>query len=308
MIPDTDPSADLVTLLAWYKAMGVDAVVSDDTVDWLAHGDAAPGAALSSLLAATTGSARPSAMPPAARPVASGPSRAPLAALPSGGRAVAPSPPPRTAEPRAVAVAPPDEAVMAARTAASAARSLDELEANLRKFDGCSLKSNAKSTCFYRGSPQARLLIIGEAPGRDEDLEGRPFVGKAGKMLDLMLKSIGLAEGDVHITNVVYWRPPGNRTPTPQEVLTCRPFLERQIELVAPELVLLLGGSAAKAVLEIEDGIMKIRGKWRNLSVGGHRARSMATLHPAYLLRTPAAKRMAWRDLLSVKAALSGAG
>ena len=182
-------------------------------------------------------------------------------------------------------MAPPDEAVMAARTAARSARSLEELEANLRGFEGCGLKASAKSTCFYRGSPTARLLIIGEAPGRDEDLEGKPFVGKAGQMLDLMLKAIGLTDADVHITNVVYWRPPGNRTPTPQEVLACRPFLDRQIELVAPEFVLLAGGAAAKAVLGIEDGIMKIRGRWRDMAIGRRRVKAMATLHPAYLLR-----------------------
>lgn len=299
---ETEPNPDLVALLAWYKAMGVDAAVADDAVDWLAHGDTPPGAALASVLSRPRTAPQ---LPTPVQPTAPTPGRPPFV----GGTPARPLPPgpvARTAEPRQVPVAPPDEAVMAARTAARSARSLEELEANLRGFEGCGLKASAKSTCFYRGSPTARLLIIGEAPGRDEDLEGKPFVGKAGQMLDLMLKAIGLTDADVHITNVVYWRPPGNRTPTPQEVLACRPFLDRQIELVAPEFVLLAGGAAAKAVLGIEDGIMKIRGRWRDMAIGQHSVKTMATLHPAYLLRTPAAKRLAWRDLLAVKAALTG--
>ena len=192
---------------------------------------------------------------------------------------------------------------MAARSAAREAATLEELAARLAAFDGCSLKATAKNLCFYRGAPKARVMLIGEAPGRDEDLEGKPFVGRAGQLLDKMLAAIGLCEADVHITNIVYWRPPGNRTPTPQEAQACRPFLERQVELVAPELVVLLGGAAAKHVLEVADGIMRIRGKWREIEIGSAKVRAIATLHPAYLLRTPAAKRLAWRDLLAVKAA-----
>ena len=147
-------------------------------------------------------------------------------------------------------------------------------------------------------------MLIGEAPGRDEDMEGRPFVGPAGQLLDRMLAAIGLAETDVHITNIVYWRPPGNRTPTPQEAQVCRPFLERQIELVEPEIICLLGGAAAKHILGVEDGIMRLRGKWRDVEIGGRSIKALATLHPAYLLRTPAQKRLAWRDLLMLQAAL----
>ena len=193
---------------------------------------------------------------------------------------------------------------MAARTAARQAATLDELAARLAEFDGCSLKATAKNLCFYRGAAKARLMLIGEAPGRDEDLEGRPFVGRAGQLLDKMLAAIELTERDVHITNIVYWRPPGNRTPTPQEAQVCRPFLERQVELVAPEIVLLLGGAAAKHLLEVADGIMRIRGKLRDIEIGSAKVRTIATLHPAYLLRTPAAKRLVWRDLLAVRSAL----
>jgi DNA polymerase len=180
------------------------------------------------------------------------------------------------------------------------------LRATLAGFDGCALRATAKNLCFYRGAAQSRLMLIGEAPGRDEDLAGKPFVGKAGQLLDKMLAAIGLGEADAHITNVVYWRPPGNRTPTPQETQVCRPFLDRQVELVAPDLVLLLGGSAAKEILGGTDGIMKLRGRWREITLGARKVRALATLHPAYLLRTPVAKRLAWRDLLMLKAALAG--
>ncbi len=196
---------------------------------------------------------------------------------------------------------------MAAREAARQAATLDALEAALRSFDGCGLKATAKNLCFYRGSPQARLMIIGEAPGSDEDRAGKPFVGASGKLLDKMLAAIGLAEADVHITNSVYWRPPGNRPPTPQEIVICRPFLDRQIELVAPEVIMTLGGPAVKALIDVADGILKVRGKWRELAVGGNTVRVMPTLHPAYLLRASAAKRQVWRDLLAIKAALAGA-
>jgi DNA polymerase len=185
------------------------------------------------------------------------------------------------------------------------ASSLAELEGMLASFTGCGLKATAKNLCFYRGAERAPLMIIGEAPGRDEDLEGKPFVGRAGMLLDKMLAAIGLSESAVHISNIVYWRPPGNRTPTPQEALACRPFLERQAALVAPQIVLALGGAATKHLFDVADGIMRVRGKWRDIELGGHKARAIATLHPAYLLRTPAAKGMAWRDLLAVKAALN---
>ena len=193
---------------------------------------------------------------------------------------------------------------MAARTAAREAATLDQLAATLAGFEGCGLKATAKNLCFYRGAPKARLMLIGEAPGREEDLEGKPFVGRAGQLLDKMLAAVAMTEEDVHITNIVYWRPPGNRTPTPQEAQVCRPFLERQVELVSPDLVVLLGGAAAKHVLDVAEGIMRIRGKLREVEIGSLRLRAMATLHPAYLLRTPAAKRLAWRDLLAIKAAL----
>jgi len=202
------------------------------------------------------------------------------------------------------------EAEANARAAAREVQTLDALHALLKDFDGCGLKATAKNLCFYRGAADARVMVIGEAPGRDEDRAGVPFVGRAGQLLDKMLASIGLSEADTHITNVVYWRPPGNRVPTPQETLICRPFLERQIRLVQPEVIITVGGAAAKLVLDTTQGIMKVRGKWGRLDLAGEAGETpagfdvMPTLHPAYLLRSPAHKRQAWRDLLAIRAKL----
>ena len=181
---------------------------------------------------------------------------------------------------------------------------LAELEALVTNFNGCSLKRTAKSLCFARGSDRARIMLIGEAPGRDEDLQGKPFVGRAGQLLDRMLSSIGLTEEHVYITNTVYWRPPGNRMPTPEEVEACAPFLARQIELLSPRILVLLGGAAAKTILNTSEGIMRLRGKWLSYSCGGRDLPTLATLHPAFLLRKPEQKRFVWRDLLMLKAAL----
>ena len=186
----------------------------------------------------------------------------------------------------------------------SQAATLAELEALIAAFEGCALKRTAKSLCFARGSSEARLMLIGEAPGRDEDLQGKPFVGRAGQLLDLMLTAIGLSESEVYITNTVYWRPPGNRTPTPEEVEACAPFLARQIELLAPKILVLLGGAAAKNILGVTEGIMRLRGKWLSYPCVVGPITTLATLHPAYLLRNPEAKRYAWRDLLMAKEAL----
>jgi len=281
--------AELVAVLDWYRAVGVDEATGDVAINWLQRGDGAPG----------RGFDRPSPAALSAPPEATVARVAPAATSHPTSR-----PAPAIATPRQFPATAPDAAVMAARTAARQAADLDELGARLAAFDGCSLKATAKNLCFYRGKPQAPLMLIGEAPGRDEDLEGKPFVGRAGQLLDRMLAAIGLSERDAHITNIVYWRPPGNRTPTPQEAQACRPFLERQIELVAPAIIVLLGGAAAKHLFGVADGIMRIRGKWRELEIGSSKTRALATLHPAYLLRTPAAKRLAWRDLLMIKTAL----
>ena len=214
----------------------------------------------------------------------------------------APSPPAR--ERKAIAPRVPPRPVLEtanARGLAREATSLAELEALVAQFDGCPLKRTAKSLCFARGSAEARVMLIGEAPGRDEDLQGKPFVGRAGQLLDRMLAGIGLDESHVYITNTVYWRPPGNRTPTPQEVEACAPFLARQIELLAPAVLVLLGGAAAKSILDVSEGIMRLRGKWLTYRSASGEIPVLATLHPAYLLRKPEDKRLAWRDLLALK-------
>jgi len=281
----------MAALLAWWREMGVDCALDETASDWLAGDEAVPGRAF------TLQQQEIQPTPAAGAPVGS-PAHAP---------ATGPVPAEAREAPRRFPTAPPDAAALSARDAARSAATLDALRAVLERFDGCALKATAKSLCFFRGRPDARLMIVGEAPGREEDLEGKPFVGRAGQLLDKMLVAIGLGEDDVHITNVVYWRPPGNRTPTPQEIQVCRPFLERQIELVAPDVLMTLGGPAATALLGIEGGIMRARGRWRELEIGGRSVPVMPTLHPAYLLRTPLGKRLAWRDLLAVQERLIAA-
>ena len=203
-----------------------------------------------------------------------------------------------------------DEAVLAARYLAHEARTLDELRRAMDGFEGCGLRATAKQLVFAAGNPAARLMLIGEAPGRDEDLQGFPFVGRAGQLLDKMLAAIGLdrnaedPEHSAYITNVVPWRPPGNRNPTAAETAICRPFIDRHMELANPEIVLFLGGVAAKEMYRTQTGIMRLRGKWRQVETDHGEFRTFATFHPSFLLRSPAQKRLAWRDLLDVRRAL----
>ena len=195
-----------------------------------------------------------------------------------------------------------------ARELAARAQSLDELEAILGSYDGCGLKLRATQLVFADGNPQAQIMLIGEAPGAEEDRQGKPFVGKSGQLLDRMLAAIGLDRTKVYIANTVPWRPPGNRAPTPEEIALCLPFLHRQVELVAPKLVMTLGGPALQTVFQTSNGIIKMRGKWSEVSIGNHKVDAMPTLHPAYLLRNPPAKQQAWRDLLSLKLKMIGMG
>jgi uracil-DNA glycosylase len=191
------------------------------------------------------------------------------------------------------------------RMSAVEALTLAELETLVASFDGCALKRTAKRLCFKRGRDDARIMLIGEAPGRDEDLEGKPFVGRAGQLLDRMLEAIGLAEEHVYITNTVYWRPPGNRTPTPQETAICLPFTQRQIELVDPDVLVCLGNPSTQTLLSTNEGITKTRGRWFRFHTGTREIRAMPTFHPAFLLRNPISKRLAWRDFLAIKKALA---
>lgn len=219
--------------------------------------------------------------------------------------ATADVPAPPVAMPARPAPPAPDDALMQARLQAKSATTLAELETILAAFDGCALKATASRLVFADGNPQARVMIVGEAPGRDEDEIGRPFVGRAGQLLDKMLKAIGLDRSGVYIANVVPWRPPGNRTPTPQEVAICLPFLHRQIELANPDFLLTMGAPATQTLTGRRDGILRMRGQWFEIEIGNRRRQTLATLHPAYLLRQPGQKALAWRDLRALKARLT---
>ncbi len=227
---------------------------------------------------------------------------------PEAPRRAAPSAPPvprmQPERPVAASVS-PSAAEATAQTLAAASPDLDTLRANLDLFEGCALKRTATQLVFADGAPGSRVMFVGEAPGGDEDRVGRPFVGRAGQLLDRMLQAIGLDRHSVYIANVVPWRPPGNRTPTPQETQACLPFIRRQIALAAPEILVCLGGSAAQTLLGVRDGITRARGNWFDYeSEDGRAIRAMAMLHPAYLLRQPAQKRQAWADMRALANAL----
>ncbi|WP_051335784.1 uracil-DNA glycosylase [Methylocapsa acidiphila] len=222
---------------------------------------------------------------------------APAAAPPKPEAAASPprqSPRERREPPAAL---PADRLEQTARESAASAQTLDELREALLKFEGCGLKATATQLVFGDGNPQAEIMFVGEAPGADEDRQGVPFVGRAGQLLDKMLAAIGLDRSKVYIANVVPWRPPGNRTPTPLETSVCLPFTRRQIELVHPKILVCLGAASAQTLLGNKDGIMRMRGRWLDYLSGAERIKALAMLHPAYLLRQPAQKKLAWQDL-----------
>ncbi len=234
--------------------------------------------------------------------------QAPATAVPAKTPAPVPPPPAIAATPpRAALAGPSPAAVRSAQDVTAAALNLEALRAALSAFDGCPLKRTAMNLVFTDGNPQARVLLIGEAPGADEDRQGLPFVGVSGQLLDHMLASIGLDRQQVLITNTVFWRPPGNRSPTTAEVAACQPFVERLIELVDPKVLVALGGAAAKSLLGRTEGIGRLRGRWFTFTTPrmSHPVATTALFHPAYLLRSPAQKRQAWQDLLSVKRKLA---
>lgn len=282
---------DWADILAFHWEAGVDVAIGEVPVDRFAESAAEPS--------------RPRApAAPARDAAASQAGLAPRSPAPSRNQPAYPSAP---ATPTLV-TQPPDEAVMGAREAARAAASLDELKAILDSFEGCALKRTASRLVFADGNPAAKVMFVGEAPGRDEDQQGLPFVGRSGKLLDLMLAAIGLDRTSAYIANVIPWRPPGNRTPTPQETAVCLPFIARQIELANPDILVCLGGPSAQALLGTTEGITKLRGRFMDYDTGTRTIRAIATFHPAYLLRTPLGKRFAWRDMLAVEALLAGKG
>jgi DNA polymerase len=295
MVSDANtPAASLRELLHFYADAGADEVLSEEATDWFAQSTApksSPGADERTVAAQPEGAAAPS--PPPRR---NEPSPAQPNASPQRGDVGRPQP----------AAVPDGAQVARARELAREARTLDELREQLAAFDGCNLKFTAKNLVFSDGNPEADLMFVGEAPGRDEDIEGLPFVGRSGQLLNRMLAAIGRDRQSAYIANVIPWRPPGNRTPTPIETEICRPFIERQIELVAPKVLVTLGNPSTKTLLNTQVGIMRMRGNWQeHRTPGGVAIPAMPTLHPAYLLRNPAAKKLAWRDFLEIKARLA---
>jgi uracil-DNA glycosylase len=269
-----------LTLLRWYVDMGADEAIGDEPVDRFAAAAIVADGAATDTLVAPQPAALPRGQPVVARPVAT-------------------SPPAAFAES-------PGEAAQSARLLAARADSIAALEMAIAGFEGCALKQTATNTVIADGNPAAPLMIVGEAPGADEDRIGRPFVGRAGQLLDRMLAAIGLDRTSVLITNVIYWRPPGNRTPTTDEIAACLPFVLRHIALVRPKVLVLAGGTAARALLPPGPGITRLRGRWFDLAIPAL-DRSVPTLpmfHPSFLLRAPERKREAWRDLLALRARL----
>jgi uracil-DNA glycosylase family 4 len=266
-------------LLAFYQEAGVDVAVGEAPVDRLTEPEVAPASPTPPMPELT----RPA---PPATPVRT------ITAAELGRSGAAPPPS-------------PDAAVMAAREAATTAATLDELRAILDRFEGCALRTTATQLVFGRGNPEARVVFIGEAPGYEEDKSGKPFVGRSGMLLDRMMAAIGLDETNAYIANIVPWRPPGNRTPTPQESAICLPFIRRQIELSGANILVCLGGPSAQTLLNIRDGITKSRGRWYPFQAGSREVRALATFHPAFLLRSPLQKRLAWRDFLALRKALA---
>jgi DNA polymerase len=225
--------------------------------------------------------------------------------VPAAPRAETPAPPLRASLPGIAA--PAADTVQDARAIAARCQSLQEIAAALAGFDACPLRKTATNLCFADGNPKAHVLLIGEAPGNEEDLQGKPFVGRSGQLLDRMLAVIGLdrhAEDParaVLITNTIFWRPPGNRKPTDAETSMCMPFVWRLIEVMQPRLILCAGATPTQKMINVTDGILKLRGRWFSVQAGASQIPLLATLHPAYLLRQPAQKRLAWRDLLSLR-------
>jgi uracil-DNA glycosylase family 4 len=270
-----DPAPTVAQLLAFYLEAGVDCALADTPSNRLADPDIAPAPKASELVLSQSVRGPPPAAVPAAR-----------------------------GEPAPA----PEAAIQSAREAARTAPTLEVLRELLENFDGCALKSTATRLVFADGNQQARIMFVGEAPGREEDIEGLPFVGRSGKLLDRMIAAIGLNRGNAYIANVIPWRPPGNRTPTPQETQICLPFIQRQIELVNPDVLVTLGNPSTQTLLSTREGIMKTRGKWVDYDTGTRVIRAMATFHPAYLLRSPSYKKMSWQDLRAIAKALEQRG
>lgn len=291
--------ADLRAWLEWYAAMGVTALVTEQPIDRFGlsepddHGPVSEKAPIGATTDRRVGNITTVVSddgPPSWVLDDAGPA-APTSKIP-------PSSGTSTSRPGLDLGGSVDDA----RTLAASCQTLDALKEALQSFDGCALKETAINLCFADGNPEAPIMLIGEAPGAHEDRQGKPFVGPSGQLLDRMLATIGLDRTKVYITNVIFWRPPGNRTPTASEIAICQPFLERQIELLRPKLLVFVGGIAARALLGVSQGVTKLRG--RNFTYNAAddlEIPAIVMFHPAYLLRQPAQKRLSWRDLLAIQ-------
>ncbi|HUT51272.1 MAG TPA: uracil-DNA glycosylase [Alphaproteobacteria bacterium] len=279
----------MTAALRWQIEAGADEAIGETPVDRYA---------IAAMAAAQRAAQEPAR--PAAKPAPVEPSSAPASTPPA---------PPRQA-PRPLASS--DAEAQSARAIAGGCSTLAELRAAVEAFEGCALKETATNTVFADGDPASDVMFIGEAPGAEEDRQGLPFVGVSGQLLDRMIAWIGLKRGEqgragAYISNMLFWRPPGNRNPTPAEIAACLPFVHRHIELAGPKVLVFVGGTAAKTMLDTTTGIMRLRGRWHDFTLpGGITLPAMPTFHPAYLLRSPAGKREAWRDLLAIQAKLDG--
>lgn len=284
---------DPLQALIWQFEMGADEAIADEPLDRFKASES---------LSRQAGQPGRASLPPnggaAARPA--------MPARPTGGTVAKTPPPPVQPGGGFLLSDTPHEARQSARDLAAAATSLADLQEAVEKFEGCALKKSASNTVFGVGNPEARLVLVGEAPGAEEDRQGEPFVGPSGKLLDAMLRSIGFAREEVYITNILPWRPPGNRPPTTAEIAVCEPFVRRHLELIGPKVVVCLGGNSAKTLMEEDRGITRLRGTWKEMPLGAASIADVtAMFHPAYLLRTPEQKRLAWRDLRAVAQKLS---
>lgn len=284
---------DPLQALIWQFEMGADEAIADEPLDRFKASE--------SLSRQAAGQPGRASLPPNG-----GAAARPAMPRPAGGATPMTPPPPMPPGAGFLLSDTPHEARQSARDLAAAATNLADLKEAVEKFEGCALKKSASNTVFGVGNPEARLVLVGEAPGAEEDRQGEPFVGPSGKLLDAMLRSIGFAREEVYITNILPWRPPGNRQPTTAEIAVCEPFVRRHLELIGPKVVICLGGSAAKTLMEEDRGITRLRGTWKEIPLGAASVADVtAMFHPAYLLRTPEQKRLAWRDLRAVAQKLS---
>ncbi|OLP54896.1 uracil-DNA glycosylase [Rhizobium rhizosphaerae] len=291
MIPaDSLAPAELAALLHFHADAGVEWLVSDEPANRFAE------------FQAQLAARRALAQPASARDETPAPATTQEAG--TARRAQRPdkaTPPPRPAAPVAI---PDEQAIAEAQSAARSASSLAELKVAMEAFTGCNLKNSARNLVFVEGSPSRGLLVVGPMPNGDDDRDGLPFSGRNGAMLDRMLGAIGLDRAEIMLGNVIGWRPPGNRVPSPRETEICRPFIERQVELIAPRHLLVLGNFAARFFFGGTDTIHHLRGSWREIRVGNHAVQALATLHPQDLFAAPVCKKLAWEDLLTFRKAL----